>query len=95
MSKPICVIYFPFNYRDGISNESWIYDYARFLNGISDSKFQQNDYFKDYYWFCFYKYEIEEPEFKVFYEKDFNEIKYEELKKLIIENLCQKNYKTT
>lgn len=92
MAKPICVIYFPENLAKSDSNE-WIFDYMRFLNGEkninSKNKFEYSDYFTQYYWFCFHKEGINEPEFKVFYEKDFTEIQYKELKE-IIENSLKK-----
>ena len=62
----------------------------RFLNGDTESNssnYKPSDKFTDYHWFCFYKQGIEEPEFKVFHEKDFTEIQFEELKKLVTESL--------
>lgn len=34
-----------------------------------------------------YPHSKDEPEFKVFYEKDFDEVKYEELKQIVIDRL--------
>jgi hypothetical protein len=89
MAKPICVIYFPDLFVNGSGDRNWIYQYMRFLNGEQDdgSNWKHSDHFTEYYWFCFYKQGIEEPEFKVFHEKDFTEIQFEELKKLVTESL--------
>lgn len=82
MPKPIVVIYFPDTYDIG-NTRNWIYEYARAMNGEPNNKFETDDRFLDYHWFCFYKNDIQEPEFKVFYDKDFDEIKFGELKKLV------------
>lgn len=91
MAKPICVIYFPDHFVDGIAERNWIYEYMRFLNGDRDQedkyKYRGFENFNDYHWFCFYKQGINEPELKVFYEKDFTEIQFEELKKLITDSI--------
>ncbi len=88
MAKPICIIYFPDQFYPNRTRR-WIYDYMRFLNGDvdNDEALKESEYYKDYYWFCFYKIGINEPEFKVFYEKDFSEIKFEELKQLVLESV--------
>lgn len=93
MAKPICVIYFPYTFVGGGTKTEWIYEYMRFLNGDVDKndRYVNSDQFKDYHWFCFYKSDIDEPEFKVFHEKDFTEIQFEELKKLVIESLDKSN----
>jgi len=95
MAKPIAIIYFPDGFISERLNHSWIYDYMSFLNGEDrdDAKVKWGNnkgYFSQHYWFCFYKMDIAEPEFKVFHEKDFTEIQYEELKQLITESLKQK-----
>ena len=41
---------------------------------------------KDYHHIV-YPHSKDEPEFKVFYEKDFDEVKYEELKQIVIDRL--------
>jgi len=86
MPKPICIIYFP-DLFDVNNNRNWIYDYMRALNG-EENKDSKTNYklshdYSDYHWFCFYKDEITEPEFKVFYEKDFTQIKFDELKQIV------------
>lgn len=86
--KPIVVIYFPDKFVAGGSNRNWIYEYMAALNGETDnSKWKLSHDYTDYHWFCFYKYGIEEPEFKVFYEKDFDQVKYEELKKIVLQSI--------
>lgn len=46
---------------------------------------------KNEYWVITYFTNKEDPIFQVFYEKDFNEIKYEELKNLILCELKKPN----
>jgi hypothetical protein len=97
MAKPICIIYFPENMQPANGRVDWIFDFARFLNGeqCSGEKWKQENYFKDYYWFCFYKHDIAAPEFKVFYEKNFIEIQYQELKEIITKSINDSNDKRT
>ena len=77
MPKPIVVIYLPENYTTLDPNSS-----------VSVTLMQNlNDTLGDYYWFCFPKYDIDEPEFKVFYEKDFTDAKFEELSNIISEGM--------
>lgn len=90
--KPIVIIYLPENFSINSNELSAPTELMRILNGNfgeSDPKIKYNDYWKDYLWFCFYDHEVNSPQFKVFYPKDFTEIQYEELKKLI-ENSLQK-----
>jgi hypothetical protein len=54
------------------------------LNGWKDYIVRSDDV-ANYFWLCFYKASIKEPEIKVFHEKDFTPIQYEELKKMIQE----------
>lgn len=89
MSKPICVIYLPENYDLGSGADNAAIAMMEALNGLSDGKHKATDYWKEYYWFCFPKAEITEPEFQVFYEKDFTEIQFKELEKLITDSLNQ------
>lgn len=90
-AKPIVVIYFPDAYMGGSMDRHWIYDYMNALNGETDnqSKWSLKKDYTDYHWFCFYKDDIREPEFRVFYEKDFTKIQYEELKKMVHDALQQ------
>lgn len=88
-ARPICVIYFPSTFVGSDKDRGWIYNYMRFLNGEQDdgSNWKHSEYFTEYYWFCFYKDGINEPEFQVFHEKDFTEIQYTELKELVLNNI--------
>lgn len=93
MAKPIVVMYIPNNYQ----GSGWEPDILmRLLNGnfgdvqTDDEKYKLTDYWTDYYWLCFYSWEIEVPELKVFYEKDFTPIKFEELKQFIEDSLKNK-----
>jgi len=88
--KPIVVIYFPDRFVSASHDRNWIYEYMRALNGESDTEAKwslKKEYCENYFWFCFYKDDINEPEFKVFYEKDFTEIKYQELKQLVLDSI--------
>jgi hypothetical protein len=92
--KPIVVIYLPNDFYLGGSRNAPM-ELMKALNAnfgedVLDYKIKYSDYWKDYYWFSFYDREIETPRFEVFYSKDFTEIQYAELKK-IIENAIQKN----
>ena len=49
------------------------------------------DFWKDYYWLVFPKQNIDEPQLQVFYEKDFTQIKFDELKKFIEDALAERN----
>jgi len=87
-AKPIVVIYLPDNFVIGNGRSDAPMELMRALNGNFgekelNSRIQYSDYWQQYYWFCFTKYDILEPEFKVFYPKDFTEIQYEELKKMV------------
>ena len=85
MAKPICIIYWPENFDSGGSGRrDWIYELMNALNGEETFRIKRMP-FPDYYWFCFYKEGITEPEFQTFYEKDFDEIKFEELKKIVLD----------
>ncbi len=93
-AKPICVIYFPDLFLPNI-NRGWIYEYMAFLNGDGreDGKMKWHtkaDYYKDYYWFCFYDAEIQTPRFEVFNVKELTEVNFEELKRMV-EEAIQKN----
>lgn len=92
--KPICVIYFPYLFYPESGARNWIYEYARFLNGDDhEKKWDSKCDYSQYYWFCFYKSNITEPEFKVFYEKEFNQVKFEELKQMVNDAIGQQKIK--
>ena len=88
-AKPIVVIYLPENFTIGAGGmRNAPMELMEALNGnygwqVPSNKTKYNDYWKDYYWFCFSKSDIDAPEFKVFYEKDFTPIQFEELKQMI------------
>lgn len=88
--KPICVIYFPDSFYTN-KERHWIYEYMRYLNGEqSDGSIKwsdRKDYWNQYYWFCFYKQDITEPELQVFHPKDFTEANYQELKDLVMKEI--------
>jgi hypothetical protein len=89
-AKPICVIYLPEHWSFGNMDRDGASELMKALNGgfgNDDNRVQYTDYWKEYYWFCFTKYDIEAPEFKVFHAKDFTEIQFNELKDLIMADL--------
>lgn len=90
MPKPICVIYFPHDFPAN-GRKSWIYEYMRYLNGEqTDGSIKwdgRKEYWNEYYWFCFYKEEITEPELQVIHEKDFTEMQFQELKELVLSSI--------
>jgi hypothetical protein len=91
--KPIVVIYIPENFDIGgrmdAANRLMSVLNNDFGREPTDRKYQSNNYWKDYLWFVFYDYEVSTPQFKVFFPKDFTEIQYGELKKLIEDSLQQ------
>jgi hypothetical protein len=89
--KPICVIYLPPHFSMGYELDAAMELMIALNNGFgqpSDSTRHYTDYWKDYYWFCFTKYDIEAPEFKVFHCKDFTEIQFQELRDLILADIA-------
>lgn len=75
MPKPIAVFYIPSIMDIG----GKLIDYNACANLVDDLHKQMSDY----HWFCLIENDnnIQSPYLKVFYEKDFSETKYEELKK--------------
>lgn len=69
MAKPIFLIGLPYKRV----HQAQIYDIQKSL----ESKFT------DYYTLVYTQHNVEDVLFNVFYEKDFNEIKYEELKEIV------------
>lgn len=97
--KPIVVIYLPKEFTIGNSGRmNAPMELMQALNGNFGmpykNKFLYTDYWKEYYWFCFEDFEISTPRFEVFYSKDFKEIEYAELKK-IIEDAIEKQKQPT
>lgn len=85
-AKPIVVMYLPNHYEGSGWNAN---DIMHLLNGFDAGKSTATDYWSQYYWFVFYNHEVEVPELKVFYEKDFTPIKFEELKAFITDSIKQ------
>jgi len=89
--KPIVVIYLPEGWSFGNMDRDGATEMMKALNGgfgnTEDNRMHYSDYWKDYYWFCFTKYDIDAPEFKVFHPKDFTEIQFNELKDMILADL--------
>lgn len=96
--KPIVVIYLPQNFNlNGRANAPM--ELMEALNngfGYKNPSYKiiYTDYWKDYYWFCFYDYSIDIPRFETFYEKDFTEVQFEELKNIINEAIKQQKNQT-
>lgn len=82
--KPICIIYFPESFswsKSGIVIAP--IDLMKILNGWGPDNNQSRGDYDGYIWFCFFKEGITEPEFKVFYEKDYTKKQYKDLEELI------------
>lgn len=73
MAKPIVIIYLD----DESIGEQPV---SRMCVKIME---QQNELRPDYYWFCVPDHEAKRVELKVFHEKDFTEVQYQELKTII------------
>lgn len=90
-TKPIVVMYLPNHYGDSGWKAETV---MTLLNGGYGDLFHPDytvtDYWTQYYWLCFYNHEIKVPELKVFYDKDFTPINFQELKVFIEEKLKNK-----
>jgi hypothetical protein len=84
MAKPIAILYVP---EDGRGIGAFHSDLMRELNGIENDTYVRTDFWAEYYWLVIYKDDIREPELKVFYEKDFTEIKLNELKEIVLNHI--------
>lgn len=80
MAKPIAILYL---------NTGFTVTGSR--NGASTLMEILNEKWVDYYWLSFYKDDIDAPELKVFHEKDFTDIQYEELKQLVLDSINKAN----
>lgn len=78
-AKPICVVYIPFESGPNDTLITW--------SKCSEITSDFDNRKPDYHWFFIPSLTHEIMEFKVFYEKDFTPIKYEELKELIQQSL--------
>jgi len=94
MAKPIVVIYLPDSFSIRGERGGLAMQLMGILNGFADEKYKSSDYWKDYYWFCFTKHGIGAQEFEVFYEKDFTDVKFEELKQIVLTSIEQIKLKT-
>lgn len=98
MAKPIVVIYLPDNFNIGNQQQNAPMLLMEALNGnfgeANSNKITYNDYWKEYYWFCFTDYKIETPRFEVFYDKDFTETNFEELKQTVLDAIEKQNYQS-
>jgi hypothetical protein len=68
MAKPIFIVGLPLDQR---------------IKRDESQKSLEDKIGEDYYCLAYVDSNLKEPKFQVFYEKDFNEVKYEELKKII------------
>jgi hypothetical protein len=85
--QPICVIYLPTeSYPYETFKSAKPFQLMNEFNGWNNPE-RIREPLGGYLWFCFYKDSITEPEFKVFYEKDWDEIGFEELKKLVTDSI--------
>lgn len=84
MAKPIVVIYVPKHFPESGWDPSQV---MNILNNTENEKTRSTNYWTEYYWFCFVNEELDTPELKVFYDKDFTPINFEELKKMIDEQI--------
>ena len=71
--KPIVIVYLPENISDNGMKSGWT------LADELREQFQKE--MPEYYWFVLLDYNAERIELKVFYEKDFEQTTYGELKK--------------
>ena len=84
-AKPICVIHLTDSLGDGGKQISW--EDCRIIQEINEREKP------DYYWFVIPGYNLDTVKFQVFYEKDFTEIEYAELKKIIEDAIESQNKK--
>lgn len=85
-TKPICVVYLPENINIGQAKfPNWAVC-RELMDRWSEEK-------PDYYWFVLPDFDAPKIEFKVFYEKDFTNTQYEELKSLITNAIEQQKNK--
>lgn len=84
-AKPIAVLYIPADVWEKEIN----YRHGTFIRNF-------NIDFSDYYWFVWPDFDAKRPELKVYYEKDFTQIQYDELLKQVNEKIEEiKNKNTT
>lgn len=98
MTKPIAILYIPDSDSGlGLSSQRQAMDFMESLNdGYGDpnpsGRLRTNGFWKDYYWFVFVDCDIRTPKLKVFYEKDFTKIQFNELKDLVLNHIKTINH---
>jgi hypothetical protein len=92
MAKPIALMYWPIEMDMGNGSTLGAGQMMGILNGLDD-KYKADLIFQDYLWLVVPKPNISEPELKVFHEKDFTDIQYEELKAMVKEGVESINKK--
>jgi hypothetical protein len=85
MSKPIAFLYLPANLDASGERTDW--SICREIADIMEAKMP------DYYWIAVPDHDATRIELKVFYEKDFTPIQYEELKSMIEKQISTSNLK--
>jgi hypothetical protein len=84
MPKPIVVLYLPDN--DYFGPETSPMDLMAVFN-YDGGRIKMPPMFYDYLWFVFVNREIVAPELKVFHEKDYTQIQYDDLRKMLEEGI--------
>lgn len=92
MVKPICVIYFPADYT--FTDRSKRIDTLELMTELNGWETRndnrcpvEGEKYGGYMYWCFIRDNITEPQFEVFHPKKFTKANYEELKKLVMQNL--------
>lgn len=86
--KPICVIYLPYDFDLGSGEDMSSNRLMSILNGWDNKVSKERaNYWEGYLWFCFPKPDIDTPKFVVYFPKDFQEIEYKQLEKLVMEEI--------
>jgi hypothetical protein len=87
MIQPICIMYVPKDFCFGGSDLLFQpVEFMTHFNGWRNEN--QNISIGGYLWFSFFKEGISEPQFQVFFDKDFTAIQYNELKEIVMKGLA-------
>lgn len=73
MAKPIFLVGLPYHEVDGIDQNEYIYNLQSTLDQC----------LPDYYTLIYFQGKTTDADFRVIYEKDFDEVKFEELKEMV------------
>jgi len=84
MAKPIVVLYLP---CADLFGPSLLPSELMAIFNDSHGEIKMPPMFYDYLWFVFVNGELIAPELKVFHEKDYTEMQYEELNKILQEGI--------